>query len=151
MNIHPNQAGSSSINVISDGPVPWADSAWLTPQQSGTSAAEPAFTLRGESDCEDPTGRHIEYWLVNTQGGALVTDPYVVFEHQTDHSVAPPDGVSPLDYTGVKDKFEDWLSPLADSKTHISTQTFNFGLQGQWSTFRVRTGQNHRTPHEIPA
>jgi hypothetical protein len=124
-------AGTTSLAAISDAPVLWANSGWLMPQQAGTSAAEPAFTLMGRTDCEDPTGRHIDYWLVNTQGHSLVTDPYVVFEHQTDHSLAKPNGVSPLDYLGQKDKFTDWLSPLADSNSHVSTQTFNFGLAGQ--------------------
>ena len=58
------------------------------PQQAGTSAAEPAFTLEGRSDCASPTGRNILYWLVNTQGRSLVTEPYVVFEHQGPHRCA---------------------------------------------------------------
>jgi len=124
-------SGGGVLTAVSDASVLWADSVWLMPQQAGTSATEPAFTLRGESDCEDPTGRHIEYWLVNTQGGALVTDPYVVFENQTDTSLAKPNGVSPLNYSGQKDKFDDWLNPFADSNPHKSTQTFNFGLAGQ--------------------
>ena len=129
------------------------------PQQAATSAAEPAFTLRGISDCEGPTGRTIEYWLVATQGGALVPDPYVVFEHQTDPTVAPPNGVSPvdskgqLDYSGQKDKFDDDLTPNADPNSHVSTQTFNFGLQGQrlFPVRRIdRTLANSHVPVILP-
>jgi hypothetical protein len=153
------QGSGSSPAVFSAAPVPWADSVWLMPQQAATSAAEPAFTLRGISDCEGPTGRTIEYWLVATQGGALVTDPYVVFEHQTDPTVAPPNGVSPvdskgqLDYSGQKDKFDDDLTPNADPNSHVSTQTFNFGLQGQrlFPVRRIdRTLANSHVPVILP-
>ncbi|MGA7218663.1 MAG: hypothetical protein WBX38_10135 [Candidatus Sulfotelmatobacter sp.] len=125
------QSSSGYPTAISDTPVPWADSPWLMPQQGGTAASEPAFTLEGQSDCESPTGRDIEYWLVNTQGRALVTAPYIVFEQQTDHTLAPPNGVSPLNYSGQQDKFSDEISAGTNTTPHYSTQTFNFGQQGQ--------------------
>lgn len=127
----PLDGQAATITAITDSPVQWADSVWLMPQQAGTSGAEPAFTLEGQSDCESPTGRDIEYWLVNTQGRALVTAPYIVFEQQTDHTLAPPNGVSPLNYSGQQDKFSDGISPGTNPTTHYSTQTFNFGQQGQ--------------------
>lgn len=146
-------ASASSITVFSDAPVLWADSVWLMPQQAGTSASEPPFTLRGVSDCEGPTGRSIEYWLVATQGGALVTQPYIVFEQQTDHTLAPPNGVSPLNYSGEQDKFDDSLSPNADPNPHTSTQTFNFGMAGQrlYPVRRIdRTLANSHVPVSPP-
>jgi hypothetical protein len=122
--------GTALISVFAALPIVWPNSIWMMPQQAGTAAAEPDLQLLGKSDCEDPTGRHIEYWLT-TPAGALSTDPYVVFEHQTVHSLAPPSGVSPLDYSGQQDKFTDDISPGTNTTPITSTQTFTFGIANQ--------------------
>lgn len=113
----------------------------------GTSAAEPNLSLRGMSDCEDFAGRHIEYWLVKPTN-ALEDQPYVVFEHQTDHSLAPPNGVSPLDYKGVTNKFDDLLRTGVDGTTHVSDQTFTFGLPGQ-RLFDVKRIRRHLANSDV--
>jgi hypothetical protein len=141
-------ASGSSAMAFFGAPVLWADSVWLTPKQGGTSAAEPDLKLLGQSDCENMSGRDIEYWLVKPDG-ALETQPYVVFEKQTDHSVASPNGVSPLDYSGEKDKFFDNLRPGAAGESHDSIQTFNFGLQGQ-RLYQVRRIERKLVNAKVP-
>jgi hypothetical protein len=93
------------------------------------------------------SGRAIEYWLAKPTN-ALADKPYVVFEKQTDHTVAP-DGVSPLDYSGETNKFNDSLRPGAGGESHDSVQTFNFGLPAE-RLYHVRRIERRLANSKVP-
>jgi hypothetical protein len=125
----------------------WADAIWAALLGVGNRGSDPNLVLFGQTDCTLTT-RVVEYWLqrswrsfpLDAKGQQI---PYTVFEHHTQHVLAPPDGISPLEYVtdpGSKEemnKFLDEIRPGIGQVIPPSTQTFTYGLKGQ-QQYRVR-------------
>ncbi|MBZ5672521.1 MAG: hypothetical protein LAO04_22705 [Acidobacteriia bacterium] len=144
--------GSTSLAAPAADPVELAEATWIDPAGGGNNSSDPGLKLIGSTDCTI-TDRQVQYFLRNSNR-AVPRDannnviPYTVFEHQTVHSLAPPDGVTPHQYatdpnSGVpENEFDDAIYPGTGTVPLYSTQTFTYGLKGQ-RQYRVKRIERH--------